>query len=223
MFYKKDVIMKRLYQKRIGSILLGVVMLSFAGCYERGADYVEDLDIVITKHDTKFDFKKLHTYAIPDKVVKITGNLLEGEDVEFVKDVYAKVILDNLKKNLDAYGWAMVDKNANPDVIILPSSMQSTTIIYYYDWWYWGWYYPYDPWGWYYPYYPYYGGSYTTGSLFIQMTHPDGLTAAGNIPVIWSGVLNGLLEGSTDNIASRIAAGIDQAFTQSPFLKLTNN
>lgn len=196
-------------------------MLSFAGCYERGPDYIEDLDIVVTRHDTKFDFTKLHTYAIPNEVVKITGSLLEGEDVEFVNDVYAKVILDNIKNNLDDNGWTMVDKSADPDVIILPSSMSSTTIIYYYDWWYWGWYYPYyDPWGWYYPYYPTYGGSYTTGSLFIQMTYPKGITAADNIPVLWTAVLNGLLEGSTDNINTRIEVGIDQAFTQSPFLKL---
>ena len=107
-------------------------------------------------------------------------------------------------------------------------SMTTTNIYYYYDWYYWdwwytgwypywGWYYPYSYWGWYYPY-PIYGGSYTSGSLFVQLTYPDGITAADNIPVVWSCVFNGLLEGSTDSVNQRITTGVNQAFQQSPYL-----
>jgi hypothetical protein len=39
------------------------------------------------------------------------------------------------------------------------------------------------------------------------------------LPAVWAGALNGLLSGSSaSDIESRIVRGIDQAFTQSPYL-----
>jgi hypothetical protein len=52
------------------------------------------------------------------------------------------------------------------------------------------------------------------------MTYPEGITAADNIPVVWSSILNGLLEGSTSQISTRISSSIDQAFDQSPYLSV---
>jgi len=189
----------------------------FAACYPQGPEYIEDLDLVVTHHDASFDFKTLGTYALPDEVVKLTGNVTEGDEVEFVDPVYANPILASIRENMNALGWTEVDKG-DADVLILPMATSSTYAFWYYDWWYWDWWYPYDWWGWYYPY-PIYGGAYTTGSLFIQMTYPDGTSAADNIPVIWSGIFNGLLEGGTANINDRIETSIDQAFDQSPYLE----
>lgn len=193
-----------------------------AGCYPKGPEYIEDLDLVATNHDVSFNFQQHSTYSLPDRIVKITGNLAEGEDPEFINEVSAAMILDRIRANMETYGWTEVEADQNPDMIILPSAMQSTTLVYYYDYWYWDWYYPYYWWGWYYPY-PIYGGSYTSGSVFLQMTYPDGITAADNIPVVWSSILNGLLEGETSSIATRISNSIDQAFDQSPYLSLKDN
>jgi len=193
------------------------IPLSLLGCYPQGAEYIEDYDLVITNHDKAFEFDSVDTYALPDKVVKITGNLIEGDDPEVIEDQYADIILNSIRENMDDKGWTEVPKNGDPDVIILPSAVSSTTVIWYYDYWYWDWWYPYYWWGWYYPY-PIYGGSYTSGSVFLQMTYPDGITAADNIPVAWSAILNGLLEGDVDDIDDRIEDGIDQAFDQSPYL-----
>src|ERR671913_1107033 len=143
------------------AILLTVAMMS--GCYPKGPEYIEDLDLVVTNHDVDFDFDEHNTYALPDRIVKITGNLVEGEDPEFVNDATAALILDRIRENMEKYGWTEVSAD-QADMIILPSAMQSTTLIYYYDYWYWDWYYPYYWWGWYYPY-PIYGGSYTSGSV----------------------------------------------------------
>lgn len=199
-----------------------LLLLFLFGCYPQGPEYVEDFDLVITNHDTSFDFNTVGTYALPDDVVKLTGNLIDGDDVEFVDPVYASVILDNIRENMNDYGWTEVDKNDDPDVIILPSATSSTYLFWYYDWWYWDWWYPYDWWGWYYPY-PIYGGSYTTGTVFVQMTYPSGITAADNIPVIWSAVLNGLLEGSKSQVNDRIESAVNQAFEQSPYLDQGND
>lgn len=194
-----------------------ITLLMTAACYPKGPEFTDDYDLVATSYDPAFDFSSLTTYALPDSVVKITGNLLEDDEIRFVSPVYNAAIISSLRENLNKLGWTEVRKFQNPDVIILPSACENTT-VYYYDYYYWDWWYPYSYWNWYYPY-SVYAGSYSTGSLLIQMTQPEGRTAADNIPVIWVSVVNGLLEGSTTSIGERINRSIDQAFAQSPYLK----
>lgn len=143
-----------------------ITLTVFVGCYPEGPENVNDLDLVVTRYDKAFDFDRVSTYAMPDQVVKITGNAVNGDDVEFVDMTYADQILEGIRDNLNAYGWSEVPAD-QADVIILPSAMTSTSFIWYYDWWYWDWWYPYDWWGWYYPY-SIYGGSYTSGSHSIS-------------------------------------------------------
>ena len=204
-------------KRKLLGLLLSVALLS--GCYPGGPEYIEDLDLVVTGHDASFDFDEMETYALPDRIVKITGNLEEGDEVEFINDNYAAIILERIRDNMEDYEWVEVGEDQNPDVIILPSAMQSTTLVWYYDYWYWDWYYPYYWWGWYYPY-PIYGGSYSSGSVFLQMTYPEGITAGDNIPVIWSSILNGLLEGDASQLGGRVSKSVDQAFDQSPYLNV---
>ena len=121
-----------------------------------------------------------------------------------------------------AYGWTLVNKNANPDVILLPSASTQVTLYYWYDWAYWGWYYPgwYPGWGWYYPgYYPPTISGYRTGTILVQMVDAKPHAAGENIAVVWTAIFNGLAEGGTDNLLARITTGIGKAFTQSPYLK----
>jgi uncharacterized protein DUF4136 len=203
-------------------------IIALASCYPKGAEFAEDLDLVYTNHDQGFDYKTRHTYALPDSVIKITGDIFSDPDgnhkPEFASPVYAAAITTAIKTNMGNLGWTLVDKNANPDVILLPSTITTTNIYYYYDWWYWGWYYPgfYPGWGWYYPgYYPPYVTGYRSGSVFVQMT--DNKPAPGNgtnVTVLWTAILNGLAEGNSSSITARITTGINQAFAQSPYLKI---
>jgi len=41
------------------------------GCYPEGAEYVEDVDVVMTNYNDTYDFTTKGTYAIPDKMVYI--------------------------------------------------------------------------------------------------------------------------------------------------------
>jgi hypothetical protein len=197
-----------------------------SGCYPEGAEYTEDLDLVYTNYSNQFDFASRKTYSIPDSVIKITGDVFNDPDGDgkptFLSAAYATVIVAQIKKDMAANGWTLVDKNANPDVIILTSSMTTTNIYYYYDWWYWDWWYPgwYD-WGWYYPgyYYPSYVSGYRSGSVFIQMVDSKAAKTADNVPVAWNAIINGLAEGNTTDINARIQTSIDKAFAQSPYLK----
>ena len=202
-----------------------LVMPALSGCYPSGADYIEELDLVYTNYDGQADFASRHTYAIPDSVIKIDGDQYLDPDGDgkpnFVTGGYATTMLARINANMDAYGWQRVDKNANPDVILLVASITTTNIYWYYDWGYWGWWYPGGGYGgWYYPYYPPYATSYRTGSIFIQMVDHKAATPAGeNVPVLWSGIVNGLAEGSSTSINSRIQTTINQAFAQSTYLK----
>jgi len=203
-----------------------VILPMIAGCYPDGAEYNDELDLVYTNYYPSFDFKSKHTFAIPDSVIKITGDNFEDPDgngkPEFVKSTYSTAILTSLKQNMAAYGWQLVNKNNNPDVLLLPSTNTTTNIFYYYDWWYWDWWYG-GWWGWYYPgwYYPPYVTGYRSGSVFVQMI--DRTTASpgsDNVAVVWNMIINGLAEGDQVNISSRIQTSIDKGFKQSTYLKI---
>jgi hypothetical protein len=203
-----------------------LILPAVAGCYPNGAEYTDELDLVYTNHSKDFDFKSKHTYAIPDSVIKITGDAFNDPDgngkPEFAKPVYATAILSAIKTNMQNYGWQLVSRTSNPDMLIFPSTMVTTNIYYYYDWAYWGWWY--GGWyGWYYPgwYYPPYITGYRSGSVFLQLIdHTTAIPSSDNVAVEWNCIVNGLAEGDQTNIAARITNSINQAFVQSPYLKI---
>lgn len=208
-------------------LFLFCLLLFQWGCYPKGAEYVDELDVVATSYESDFDFSARKTYSIPDSIVKISDDIINDPDgdgkPQYLSQANATVIINQVKQNMQNYGWTLVDKNANPDVMILVSTMTTTNIYYYYDWWYWGWWYPgyYPGWGWYYPgyYYPPYITGYRSGSIFMQMVDNAPQPWADNAPVIWTCIINGLAEGSSSNIAARTQINIDKAWSQSPYLK----
>lgn len=203
-------------KKRISFILFVISGFLLWGCYPDGPEYVEDMDIVLTYQAPDYDFSVNATYAMPDKIVKVTGNKVEGDDPEFVPDATANLILDRIAQNMADLGYSRVGIDEDPDLLLAPASWETTTIYYYYDYWYWWW-------GGYYPYYPSYGyySSYTTGSLLMSLYDPDELAANGNVILQWAGIANGLMEGVFN--ATRVYGAIDKAFTISPYLESNAN
>jgi hypothetical protein len=195
--------MKRFFYYSVALLFL------MAGCYPDGAEYYEDTDVVYTNHNDKYDFNSKGTYSIPDKIVKITGELKDGEDPEFVKEPYNTQILQKIKSNMTALGYTKVTDPATADLVLFPAVWTNTTITYYYD--YWCWYYPYYcGWGWGYPTV----SSYTTGTLLMTLV-ADGEEFVQSTNV-WTAAANGLLSGYYD--VNRVNKAIDQAFKQSPYL-----
>lgn len=181
------------------------------GCYPDGAEYYEDTDVVYTNYEEEFDFKGAATYAMPNKIVKITGVLAEGEEPEFVKEPYNTQILQKIQSNMTALGYTKVTDAATADLVLFPAVWTNTTVYYYYD--YWCWYYPYYcgwGWGWGYPSV----SSFTTGTLLMTLV-ADG-TEFVQPTQVWTGAANGLMSGYYD--VNRVNKGIDQAFKQSPYL-----
>lgn len=210
---------KKAYPKAIAAVLVLATTLMLSGCYPSAPDYIDDYDLVYTQQDKTYDFSKVTTYMLPDSVEHITN---PGDKPDHTYDA---IILSELKKQLDGLGWQQVDDEAG-DVLVLPSVTASKQgVCTAYCWWcYWGWW---PGWGYYPPinwnpgyWYPsdIVCASYNTGTLMVNMTNPA-QPKGQQLGVVWLGVLNGLLEGGTANISSRIQTNIDQMFKQSPYLK----
>lgn len=187
---------------------IGLIFM-MAACYPGDNVYYEDTDLTYTSYDESFDFVSKGTYAMPDSIVKVTGNIEEGENPEFVKEPYNTQILKTIESNMTTLGWTRIDDPETADLALFPAAWSNTTIYYYYD--YWCWYYPYYcGWGW-------YGGgyysSYTTGTLVMGLIAKDGYV---DPTAVWHAAVNGLLSGAYD--VTRVNNAIDQAFKQSPYL-----
>lgn len=189
-------------------LLFGIVFL-LVSCYPNETVYYEDTDLVYTNYEESFDFVSKGTYSMPDKIVKITGNLTEGEAPEFLQEPYNAQTLQKIESNMNALGWTKVDDPADADLKLFPAVWSNTTVVYWYDYWCWYYYY-YCGYGWYYPV----TTSYTTGTLVMA------LFADGEDYVepshVWMAACNGLMSGAYD--VSRVSNAIDQAFEQSPYL-----
>jgi len=195
--------MKRIFYYSIALLFL------MTGCYPDGAEYYEETDVVYTNYDDGYDFTSKGTYSIPDKIVKITGVLAEGEDPEFVKEPYNTQILQKIVSNMTALGYQKTTDPTNADLVLFPAVWTNTTIYYYYD--YWCWYYPYYcGWGWGYPSV----NSFTTGTLLMTLV-ADGEEFVQPTNV-WTAAANGLMSGYYD--VTRVNKAIDQAFKQSAYL-----
>jgi hypothetical protein len=190
--------------------LLGIIFL-LVSCYPEGIEYYEDTDLVFTNYLESYDFTSQGNYSMPDKIVKVTGNLTEGENPEYVKEPYNTQILNLIEDHMTNLGWNKVDVPEDADVVLFPAVWTNTTVVYWYD--YWCWYYPYYycGWGYYYPY----TTSYTTGTMVMALIPTDESVE----PVsVWTGAINGLMSGNYD--LTRVTNGIDQAFEQSPYLNI---
>ena len=188
---------------------LGIILL-MVSCYPDGPEYYEDLDVVYTNYTEDFNFSSKSTYAMPDNIVKIEGNLIEDEAPEFVQEPINSQLVVQIQSNMTAMGWTKVDIADNPDLVLFPAVLTNTTVVYYYD--YWCWYYPYYC-GWGY-YYPVSATSYTTGTLIMALV-ADGenyVEPSG----VWNAAANGIMTGEYNT--SRVMKAIDQAFEQSPYL-----
>lgn len=204
-------------KRGIKFVLFSMGLVLLWGCYPGGPDYYEELDVSLSKHNPEYDFAAKATYAMPDQIVKITGNLIEGDEPSFIPEATAQAILAMIDDNMSALGWQKVDISADPDLLLAPAAWETTTIYYYYDYWYWwyGGYYPGWGWGGYYP--PVYVSSYTTGTLVMNLIDKDIVGSNGNPVTQWTGAINGILTGSYD--AERMRTAIDNTFIQSPYLK----
>jgi hypothetical protein len=206
---------------------LGLVLATGA-CYPGdGPANVQDLDVTLTIYDESVNFAGFQTFAMPDTVVEVSNDTLDA--LIPISRANDELILDLVADNMASVGYTReldpVDNGADLILLVSAIGVEKTDYWVYQDWWYYwgyypGWGYPgypsYGPgYGWYYP--PTYVGSvtYEQGTLLLTLIDPNAADGTA-VPVIWSGAIRGLMnQGSS---STRITNGINQAFSQSPYL-----
>ena len=206
-------------RKIINPIVLLLTVVSIWGCYPGGAEFINDYDLVFTNYDSSYSFANQPKYTMSNQIVLFDGTppvpgLPTNND--YVKQFYANTAISAIKNNMKNLGYTFVaDTTLNPDFILITGATSSTTVVYSDYGGYYGWYYPYDY------YYPYsYVTSYTSGSLIMNLlsSKADFINPINQTRSVWTGIVNGVLSGSSTNYTSRLNTSIDQAFTQSPYL-----
>ncbi len=187
--------------------LLSLVFL-LTQCYPDGPTYIEESDIVYSNYDPEYDFSAKKTFAIPAQIVKIDDALIAGGAPSYVNPTLAGPIISAIQKNMVTAGWTQVEMNSNPDVVVIPTSLETTIIVAEY----WGY------WGYWYGGYPTFS-SYTAGTLLVSLVDSNEKDAEGKRRIGWGFLVNGLIEGSNASITNRYTSSVDQAFEQSPYLK----
>ena len=189
------------------------------GCYPKGAEYVDDTELVYTTYNEDFDFVSNRTYFLREDVVYIDSTATPSPSVDNI--IIDEIIKQFAKKNYQRI-TDIADSN-DVNIVVMSSVLKETVtgVSYYpgYGGWYGG-YYPgwggYPSWG--YPggYYPV-AYSYKVGSIYIDAFNAKELD--GPVPpFVWTAGMNSVLASSTVGQETRIRRVIAQAFEQSPYL-----
>lgn len=201
------------------ALLTGAIAWS-AACYPDEVTNVVDLDTVATFRADEFNFGNVVRFAMPDTVLDLSD---EVENPIDITDEYDQLIIDQVRANLLALGWleSKTEDDPAPEVVMFLGKVAQENIS--------GgiWYPGYPGWGWWYPpcfgcggYWPPTVVTYTWNTGTVVMTLFDASSIGDgddDVDGVWIGGLNGVLSSSA-NGAVRISRGIDQAFTQSPYL-----
>jgi len=210
--------------------LVAAMAILLSGCYPGGPEYVSDYSLVVTDYDPDFNFGSKKTYYMPD-TVDFQTNDPDISD-ERVRE-FEELMLSTVASNMTDRNYTRIDISSPeaPDLVVTIAAIyvKNTGVAWYPPpgWGWWGGYYP-PGWGWgpgygwgYPGWYPV-GYSYSTGTVLIHMGDPndteeiDGITTA---KVVWVAGLDGLLSSSVSNNQEGVRRGIDQAYTQSPYIQ----
>ncbi|MGL1889868.1 MAG: hypothetical protein OCD76_25370 [Reichenbachiella sp.] len=188
------------------------------GCYPNEITSTEELDIVLTEHiPSEFESHSFQTYYIPDTV----GYISNDDKPAGWDATTGTLIRSNIINNMDDLGYIQVPTPEDAhDLLFLPEViLVDNYVVGGGGCWYWYYYYPYC--GGYYP--PYWGYSYSTGTIMMNILNRDNIQEGEQgDEIIWTGIINGLMR-SNGIPASTITQYIDQTFTQSEYLEVTGN
>jgi hypothetical protein len=229
---------------RLGAVAV-IVSLFLTACYNYNDDtYLDELDLTLTYYDTSYNFQQNTTFAMRDSVGIISDYLSDAEIEAFYRpnggnDQIKALISTNLK----ALGYTEVAATENFDLGVNMVVMAVESTDYYYGWWYgyygyYGWY-----WGGWYPYYgyPWYPVSvtYQQGALLTELVDGNSLRAyrlwadeksqseienanpedVPDVHFVWQSLVSGIAGTEKSYNKDRAERGINEAFTQSPYLK----
>jgi hypothetical protein len=212
--------MKNKFKIGLTTILLSGLFFTACETYPDEDAYVYEQLASVTAYDTSVQFKgtgkRFNTYAIGENVIYVGDN-----DTTLIpkNDPRVASFVSKIETKMEKYlGYQEITNGiTNPDMGISITVLKlDNYIIDYYNpyWWDCGYYYFY---WWdcgYYPYYPYYYptivGSYTTGTVFVNMI--DLTSGSDKKDVVWSGVIRSLLTGTETD--ADVDSALEDCFSQ---------
>lgn len=215
--------------KKLFFALLAIV--AFASCEkDPDLDKVQDDYLVYTQYDKNANFQSFKTYYVPDSILLISNK----SQANYWTGTNAEQIVNTYVTNLDKRGFTRVTDKEDADLGLQLSYIENTQYVA--DWWgdypwldypyYWApdyWWPGYVGPGWYYPYPVVY--TFSTGTLMGELVDLKSVSSSGSssqkVPVLWSSLTSGFLYGSNNIDLNKAVAAINQAFSQSAYLKTT--
>lgn len=213
--------------KRTGFLLMAVAAgtILLGSCRKEPLNDMtqEESRIYITNYDDEADFGAYQTFSIVDSVAVLSSR--EGSTKE--RTEYDIALLSKLTAELTARGYVQVDHDANPDLAVNVTRINTTTtsINYYPGYWSgWGGYWDAGYWG--FPGYDYYFPSFysvfNTNERSVAVDIVD-LQSPPKEPNTLTVVWNAQLRGSGVWNSTNIDSMIDAVFAQSTYLSAGNN
>lgn len=210
--------------KQVFPMLFAVALLVAACEKTPDTGKLDDDYLVYTDYDAETDFAKFTTFYVPDSVLIIDNS---SNKPKFLYGTPAsELIIANYVKGMEQAGYVRTLDKANADLGMQVSYVEDTYRFRYYNnypWWYgYPWYWNFGYWGnwggWYWPYSITY--SYSTGSVLgelVDLTLPE--STSKQLRVVWSSYISGLLNNDGTLNTTEVKQAIEQAFSQSPYLK----
>lgn len=206
-------------------------LLLLAACEkDPDLDKVQNQPLIYTQYDKTANFDKASTYYVNDSVLVIGNESIK--DTTYLSANSAASIVNAFVANMNQRGYTRVEASTSADIGVQITYVENTYWIvdnnYNNGWWgnypyywspsFWG-----GGWnGWWYPAYYSWAFSFTNGSLVCELLalNSNVATASSNkVPVIWTGICTNLLTGNSAVNLQNAVNGINQAFTQSTYIK----
>ena len=171
---------------------------------------------MVARKTDAVDFTKFSSFAITDSITVVN----DGMKVR-LNDATANLIIAQVVRNMNLYGYTQVQADENPDLLVDLSYIQRTNTYMYpgywsdWDWWWDSFDYPWYGWDTFYPYpMPNFTGSYTTGSLVIEVADVVSVATESSVPIVWHGLVREILNGT--HTQQELITSIDEVFAILP-------
>ena len=213
----------------IKKIIPGILFISFnmgLGCTYEAFDHSDDYTTVVTHRldSSEYNYAKNRVYSMVTDTDSAGNEILfdlsdKVSDPIKIDHKYDTSIIAKIKQQMQTMGYTYVTDPKDPTVNLVVA----TGIVAQQHWYYYG-YYPWYGWDDWYVYYPPVGATvkYDSGSIIITAIDPSLTTKDENGKDAYKAVWVAGLHAVTNQISEEnIMTWIDQAFEQSPYLKVT--
>lgn len=209
-------------------LLISMAVLAVAACHKE--PYPQDGDneyLVYTSPGKDVNFTQFRTFDIADSLLVIG----QGDKPVYSQTQAALALIQAYRTNMEKLGYIYTPSNPDADLgIQLTYIIKTERYVQYYDnpyWWldypgywpagYWGnWH------GFYYPRPVVY--TYTTNALLADMVNLAAeIEDDKPLEILWTSYVGGPAGSSYQNDVERMKTAINQAFAQSPYLKISQS